>query len=166
MSLQGKVHKFGDNINTDDIIAGKYKHKTMDVEQLSNHIMENIYPNFRQVITQGDYIVAGENFGCGSSREQAPQIIKHVGISAVIAKSFARIFFRNSINIGLLVITCDTDQIESGDMILHLPNSQQIQIVNKGITIAAPNVPQEIMGIVHSGGLLAYAKSGGLEQLT
>lgn len=163
MNFQGKVHKFGDNINTDDIIAGKYKHKTIDVEELSEHIMENVYPNFRNVINPGDFIVAGENFGCGSSREQAPQIIKHVNITAVIAKSFARIFFRNAINIGLLVITCDTDAIESGDRLIYHPEHNLIEISNKGLTIETNHLPDEIMEIVSSGGLLAYAKAGGFD---
>ena len=92
MLYKGCAFRFGDNINTDDIIAGRYKHSTMDLDMLAKHAMENILPGFHSLVQPGDFIVAGENFGCGSSREQAPQIIKHIRVSAVVAKSFARLF--------------------------------------------------------------------------
>jgi len=106
MKLSGKAHRFGDDINTDLIISGKYKFKSLDINDMSTHLMEDIDPAFHSKITKGDYIVAGRNFGCGSSREQAPLVIKAAGISAVVAKSFARIFFRNAINVGLPLIEC------------------------------------------------------------
>lgn len=162
MIRQGTVHHFGDNINTDDIIAGKYKHKTMDLNELSTHIMENIRPGFYSEVRLGNFIVAGENFGCGSSREQAPHIIKHVGITAVVAKSFARIFFRNAINIGLLVITANTDGIEEGDSLIYRSEDKQILVPEKGIVLQTPALPKEIMDIANAGGLLAYAAKGGL----
>ena len=105
---------FGNNINTDYIIAGKYKFKSTDMNDLATHLMEDIRPGFIEEIEKGDFIVAGHNFGMGSSREQAPLVIKAAGISAVIAKSFARIFYRNCINVGLPVIECDTDSHRRG----------------------------------------------------
>ena len=115
MQLIGYAHKFGDNVNTDYIISGKYKFATIDMNELVVHLMEDLRPNFYYEIKKGDFIVAGENFGCGSSREQAPLVIKQAGIGAVLAKSFARIFFRNAINIGLPAIEVSTDSIEEGD---------------------------------------------------
>ena len=98
MQFTGTAHKFGDNVNTDYIISGKYKFKTLDMTELAKHVMEDLDPNFYNKIKKGDMIVAGSNFGCGSSREQAPLAIKYANISCVIAKSFARIFYRNAIN--------------------------------------------------------------------
>jgi len=126
----GVAHKFGDDINTDYIIAGKYT-KTLDYDSLAAHLFEDIDPEFIAKVRPGDFIVAGSNFGCGSSREQAPIAIKHAGIAAVLAKSFARIFFRNAVNIGLPVIVCDTDRIAQGDRLRlslqtnELPTSRQ-----------------------------------------
>lgn len=115
MKLKGKAHKFGNDVNTDYIISGRYKFKTLDMRELAKHVMEDLDPDFYKKIKKGDFIVAGRNFGCGSSREQAPLAIKYAGISAIIAKSFARIFYRNSINVGLPVIECNTDRIKEGD---------------------------------------------------
>jgi len=116
---KGKAHvlRLFDNVNTDYIISGRYKFKITDMKELSRYIFEDVDPNFHKKIKKGDYIVAGENFGCGSSREQAPWVIKEVGISAVLAKSFARIFFRSAFNIGLCVVQCDTSIIDDGDII-------------------------------------------------
>ena len=117
MIIKGKVFKFGDNINTDDIIAAKYL-DSQDEVFLGSKCMENIYPDFSKKVSKGDIIVAGSNFGCGSSREHAPLSIKGAGISAVIAKCFARIFFRNAINIGLVIIQLkEVDQINNGDFL-------------------------------------------------
>ena len=115
MKLKGKAHKFGNDVNTDYIISGRYKFKTLDMRELAKHVMEDLDPDFYKKIKKGDFIVAGRNFGCGSSREQAPLAIKYAGISAIIAKSFARIFYRNSINVGLPVIECNTARIKEGD---------------------------------------------------
>jgi 3-isopropylmalate/(R)-2-methylmalate dehydratase small subunit len=106
---------FEDSINTDYIISGRYKFRIQDPAQLAQHLMEDLRPDFYKSIKQGDFIAAGSNFGCGSSREQAPLAIKYAGISAVIAKSFARIFFRNAINLGLLLIECDTSCFKDRD---------------------------------------------------
>lgn len=161
MLYEGNAHKFGDNINTDDIIAGKYKHKSIDPDILVKHIMENIRPDFFYKISVGDFIVAGENFGCGSSREQAPQIIKHAGITAVVAKSFARIFYRNAINIGLLLITADTDLITEGENMIYDSEKKQVLLPKSDRIINTPEVPKEIFGIMNSGGLLNYVKEKG-----
>jgi len=163
MRFKGHAHRFGDNVSTDDIIAGKYKHETMDVDRLADHIMENIRPNFRPAVVPGDFLVGGLNFGCGSSREQAPQIIKHIGIRAIVAKSFARIFYRNAINIGLLVITCDTDLIKDGDFLEYEPEQRSLRLADSGITLVTPALPEVMLAIVEAGGLIPYVrKRGGL----
>jgi 3-isopropylmalate/(R)-2-methylmalate dehydratase small subunit len=116
MKLEGKVFKFGDDINTDWIISGRYKFAITDMKELAQHLFEDIRPNFyKEIIPGKSVIVAGENFGMGSSREQAPWVIKEAGISCVIAKSFARIFYRNAFNIGLPLIEADISSINEGD---------------------------------------------------
>ncbi len=117
LRYKGKAHKFGDDINTDYIIAAKHKSRILDFDELCKYVMEDASPGFYNRITAGDFIVAGENFGCGSARETAPLVIKKANISAVIVKSFARIFYRNAINIGLPIIECDTDLIKEGQFI-------------------------------------------------
>jgi 3-isopropylmalate/(R)-2-methylmalate dehydratase small subunit len=161
MNFKGKAHLFGDHINTDDVIAGKYKHESIDPNVLVKHIMENIRPGFYRDISKGDFIVAGENFGCGSSREQAPIIIKHAGITAVIAKSFARIFYRNAINIGLLLISCDTSKIREHDEIIYEPNNRTLTVPERDLNMITPLLPKEILEISQSGGLLNYIKKYG-----
>ena len=116
MVIKGKVFKFGDNINTDWIISGRYKFSITDMKELSKYLFEDIRPGLHDELTPGKSIlVAGENFGMGSSREQAPWVIKEAGINCVIAKSFARIFYRNAFNIGLALIEADTSSIKEGD---------------------------------------------------
>jgi 3-isopropylmalate/(R)-2-methylmalate dehydratase small subunit len=161
MMLQGRAFRFGDNVTTDDIIAGKYKHGTIDPDALADHLMENVRPGFRAALRPGDFLVAGENFGCGSSREQAPQIIRHVGMSAVVATSFARIFFRNAINIGLLLLAVETDGIEEGDELCYDSASRSLSVPARGLTRRTPDLPPEIAAIVASGGLLAYVRRHG-----
>ena len=112
---KGKAFKFGDGISTDHIAPGRLFHLRSNLEEFSKHVLEDADPNFASSMKKGDFVVAGSNFGLGSSREHAPQIIKIAGVGAVIAKSFARIFYRNAINIGLLLIECDTDKIDAGD---------------------------------------------------
>ncbi len=115
--LKGKVHKFGNSINTDYIIASKHTGQDIDINEMSKHLLEDVSPDFYSKIKKGDFIVAGANFGCGSSREAAPLVIKTAGIGAVLAQSFARIFFRNGINVGLPLLECDTESINDGDML-------------------------------------------------
>ncbi|MEK6563982.1 MAG: 3-isopropylmalate dehydratase [Candidatus Omnitrophota bacterium] len=125
MKIQGEAVLLGDNINTDFIISGRYKFSITDMKELAKHIMEDIDPEFPKKLKPGiSVIVAGENFGMGSSREQAPLVIKESGIAAVVAKSFARIFYRNGFNIGLPLIQADTSKIKEKDaLLIDLDNS-------------------------------------------
>lgn len=161
MKLTGKAHKFGDDVNTDYIISGKYKFKTLDMKELAKHVMEDLDPDFYNKINAGDFIVGGSNFGCGSSREQAPLAIKYADISAVLAKSFARIFYRNAINTGLPVVECDTDRIDDGDELeLDLANGVVVN-KTKGETIKAKPLPQVMIKILNDGGLAAHFRKYG-----
>lgn len=161
MELRGNVHKFGDDINTDLIISGKYKFNTLDMRELSKHVMEDLDPEFHRKISEGDFIVAGRNFGCGSSREQAPLAIKFAKISAVIAKSFARIFYRNSINIGLPVIVCeDADQISAGDEVSVDLDRGKIIDHTKEIELNTTPMPGFVLEILSDGGLVEYLNKG------
>ena len=117
------VHRFGNNVNTDDIIAGKYKHATLDIRELATHVMEASDPSFIERFKSGDIIVAGDNFGCGSSREQAPRALKELGCTAILAKSFARLFFRNAMNIGLPVFNVDLTKLGDGQQCSIRTNS-------------------------------------------
>ena len=117
MILTGRAWKFGDNISTDHITPGRFYHLRSNLEELSKRIFEDIAPGFREKVRKGDIIVAGANFGLGSSREHAPIIIKMAGIDAVVARSFARIFYRNAINVGLAAVICDVTGIDEGDVL-------------------------------------------------
>jgi len=161
MVLKGKAHVFGHDINTDYIISGKYKFKTLDMDELARHCMEDIDPEFTSRVQPGDFIVAGANFGCGSSREQAPLVIKHAGISAVLAKSFARIFFRNAINNGLPVAECDTSGIQSGDQLEVDLEAGMVVNLTQGTELAVTPLPPVMMDILKEGGLAAYLKKHG-----
>ena len=158
MIIKGKVHKFLNDINTDDIIAAKYLVST-NAQELGKHCMETIHPNFSQVVGCGDIIVAGRNFGCGSSREHAPLAIKGCGVAAVIAHSFAAIFFRNAINIGLPFLESpDVDQINDGDMIeIDLANGV-IKNITQGKSYQTQAFPEFLQEIVESGGLINWVK--------
>lgn len=161
MKYQGKSHKFGNDVNTDYIISGKYKFKTLDMNELAKHVMEDLDPDFYNKVTPGDFIVAGSNFGCGSSREQAPLAIKYANVSAVLAKSFARIFYRNAINTGLPVIECDTDLIDAGDVLdVDLANGVIINRT-KDISIAVKPLPQVMIKILNDGGLAPHFRKFG-----
>ncbi len=160
MKFKGKVHKFGDNINTDEIIPARYLN-TSDPAELARHCMEDADPKFVKKLEEGDIIVAGENFGCGSSREHAPIAIKAAGVSCVIAKSFARIFYRNAINIGLPILTSPSaaETLREGDT--ARVNASKGEIVKSGRTKVYKSevFPGFIREIIKSGGLMEYAKS-------
>ena len=150
----GTVFKYGDNVDTDVIIPARYLNSS-DPAELAQHCMEDIDKDFIKNIKPGDIIVADKNFGCGSSREQAPGVLKALGVQAVIAKSFARIFFRNAINIGLPAIVCKDlpDAVENGDtMILHM--SEGTAEVN-GKTYTCTKLPEYMQNILNQGGLIA-----------
>jgi len=158
--IRGRVWKFGDNIDTDVIIPFKYKARTIDPKELAQHVMEGIDPDFSKKVKPGDIIVAGKNFGCGSSREQAPLAIKAAGIAAVVAESFARIFFRNAINIGLPVLEVKGifEKTDSGDL-LEIDLSQgMVKNLSKGLTFKAAPMPDTLMEILKEGGLVNYLK--------
>ncbi|MCL0063154.1 3-isopropylmalate dehydratase small subunit [Peptococcaceae bacterium] len=162
MLLTGNAHKFNlDDINTDYIISGKYKFKTLDMKELAKHVMEDLDSEFYSKINEGDFIVAGNNFGCGSSREQAPLAIKNAGISAVIAKSFARIFYRNAINTGLPVVECDTDKIEAGDRLEVDLKKGVVRNITKNIEIKTNPLPSVMIKILNDGGLAAHFRKYG-----
>jgi 3-isopropylmalate dehydratase small subunit len=158
--ITGKAHTYGNNIDTDRIIPGKYT-KTMDISSLAQHVMEDLDPDFQKKFIKGDIIVAGDNFGCGSSREQAPVALKAVGVSCVIAKFYARIFFRNAINIGLPVLEIPGHDIETGD-VLEI-NLEEGIIFNqtKNKIYNSTKLPKVMMDIVNEGGLVAYLKKYG-----
>ena len=159
MKLKGKVHKFGNNINTDEIIPARYLNTSVP-EELAEHCMEDADPNFVKNIGKGDIIVAGENFGCGSSREHAPIAIKAAGISCIIAKSFARIFYRNAINIGLPIFTSAEAALtlKEGDAVEVNVSRGEISRSGQKKVYNAEVFPKFIKEIIKSGGLMAYAK--------
>ncbi|MCM8757649.1 MAG: 3-isopropylmalate dehydratase small subunit [Candidatus Omnitrophica bacterium] len=158
MILKGRVHKFWDNINTDDIIAARYL-VTTNEKELGKHCMENISPSFVKEVKKGDIIVAGKNFGCGSSREHAPLAIKGCGISAVIAESFSIIFFRNAINIGLPFIELeDTSAISSKDILEINLDKGIIKNITKKDTYRIRPFPEFLKRIIKSKGLINYIK--------
>jgi len=159
--MKGKAHKFGDDINTDYIISGKYKFKTLDMKELSTHLFEDLQPGFSEKIDPGDVVVAGENFGYGSSREQAPLVLKEAGISCVVAKSFARIFYRNAINVGLPVIVCDTDAIEDGDQLEIDLVGGTIENQRSGQVLRFKALPPIMAKILREGGLASYIRLHG-----
>ncbi len=158
MVLKGRVHKFGDDVNTDYIISGRFKFKCLDMRELATHIFEDIKPGFFQKIRKGDFIVGGRNFGCGSSREQAPLVIKESGISAVLADSFARIFFRNSINVGLLAIECNTKMLNSCDELEIDLKRGIIKNCTRKEALKFKKLPEIMLGILEQGGLASYLR--------
>lgn len=161
MNFKGKAHKFGDDVNTDYIISGRYKFKTLDMKELAKHVMEDLDPDFSKKVQRGDFIVAGKNFGCGSSREQAPWAIIYAGVSAVLAKSFARIFYRNCINTGLPLVECDTNLIDDGDELEVDLIKGVIHNLTKGSDIAIKPMPPFMLKILEDGGLVEHFKKHG-----
>jgi len=159
MSVKGKVFKYGDNVDTDVIIPARYLN-TADPELLRVHCMEDIDKNFASEVSSGDIMVAGKNFGCGSSREHAPVAIKASGISLVIASDFARIFYRNSINVGLPILECPeaSEDIENGDLIEADFDTGLITNLTKGKTYQSKPFPDFIKNIIDCGGLVEYTR--------
>jgi len=158
LKRDGKAYKFGDNISTDHIIPGRYYHLRSNLPELAKHLMEDADPKFTQNMKEGDFIAGGRNFGCGSSREHAPLIMKIRGVKAVLAKSFARIFYRNAINIGLPAIECDTGKINEGDE-LELNMDRGI-ILDKttGEEITFKALSPLMQKILDEGGVVNYVK--------
>ena len=159
--MKGKAHRFGDDVNTDYIISGRHKFKTLDMNELARHVMEDLDPHFTKRLKKGDFLVAGRNFGCGSSREQAPLALKHAGVAAVLASSFARIYFRNSINNGLPALVCDTSGIEDGDTLEIDLATGRIKNISKGSEIDSRPLPRVMLDILSEGGLVEYMRKHG-----
>lgn len=159
-TLRGRVWKFGDGVDTDVIIPYKYKAKTIEPEELGPHAMEGLDPDFSKKVQKGDFIVAGRNFGCGSSREQAPVALKACGIAAVIAEGFARIFYRNAVNIGLPVITCPgvSREVEEGDEVEVDLAEGVVRNLRTGRSLVADKLPSFLSQVLEAGGLLPYYK--------
>ncbi|MDN5347693.1 MAG: 3-isopropylmalate/(R)-2-methylmalate dehydratase small subunit [Clostridia bacterium] len=156
--LRGKAWKFGDNINTDLISPAQYME--LDYESIGRHAMEGVMPGFADRISKGDFIVAGENFGSGSSRETAQIALKYAGVGGVIAKSFARIFFRNSINTGLPVLELqEVDRIDQGDELEIDLAKGEVKNLSKNESYAVPPLPPNVRELVEAGGLIPYLKA-------
>ncbi len=164
MNTQGRVFKYPDNVDTDVIIPARYLN-TPDAAELAQHCMEDIDPSFVGRVSAGDVIVAGWNFGCGSSREHAPLVIKTCGTGCVIAKSFARIFYRNAINIGLPILECEqaAEEIAAGDKVRVDFDTGEISDITTGKTYKAQPFPPFIQNIIRCGGLLKSLKEEGNE---
>lgn len=159
--MSAKAFKFGNDISTDHIAPGRLFYLRSNLEEFAKHVLEDADPNFARNMRKGDFVVAGNNFGLGSSREHAPQIIKIAGVQAVLAKSFARIFYRNAINIGLLVIECDTDLIDAGDELELDVKNGVVKNLTKSSEIKFAPLPDVMIKLLADGGLVEHVKKYG-----
>lgn len=160
MKFTCKCIKYGDDISTDLIIAGKYT-KTLNIQDLVDHAMEDIDPKFAEKVKGKAFLVAGEYFGCGSSREQAPVALKESGVVCVVAKSFSRIFYRNAINIGLPIVECDTTDISDGDILEYAVGDSKLVNQTTGKTVDVAPLPEIMVEILGCGGIPAYFREKG-----
>ncbi|MFH1646285.1 MAG: 3-isopropylmalate dehydratase small subunit [Chloroflexota bacterium] len=154
--LSGRAHKFGDGISTDHIIPGRYAHLRSNLPELAKHVLEDADPDFVNKVKPGDFVVGGNNFGLGSSREHAPLVIKMAGVSAILAKSVARIFFRNAINLGLPVLICNTDKIDDGDVLEVDLAEGTVRDRTNGSVLTFGRIPDVMLRILEEGGLIPY----------
>ncbi len=161
MQITGKAHKFGDDISTDHIAPGRLFHLRSNLPELAKHVLEDADPDFAKNVQPGDFVVGGNNFGLGSSREHAPTIIKLAGVGAVMAKSFARIFFRNAINVGLPVLVCDTDRISAGDQLTVDLSEGVVNNLTTGDRLTFSPLPDAMIKILNDGGLVAHIEKHG-----
>lgn len=161
MIFKGRAWKFGDNISTDHIIPGRFYHLRSNLEELTKHVFGDIAPEFYKKIQKGDIIVGGKNFGLGSSREHAPIIIKAAGIDAIVAESFARIFYRNAINIGLAAIICDIEGISEGDLLKIEVDEGVLTDDTSGLKKNFRPLPSIMRNILEEGGLDQYIRVHG-----
>jgi len=159
--LTGRAFKFGDDISTDLIIPGKYSYLRSNLPELAKHVMEDADTTFVSRVKEGDFIVGGNNFGLGSSREHAPLVIKMAGVKAILAKSVARIFFRNAINLGLPVLICNTDEIYDGDVLEIDLKAGIINDTTNGKKLTFGKIPEVMLHILDEGGLLPYIEKHG-----
>ncbi len=164
MRVKGRAWVLGDNVSTDHIISGKYKFKAISsLEAMLPHLLEEVIPGFSERVRPGDVIIAGKNFGMGSSREHAPRLLKMAGVGAVVARSFARIFYRNAINIGLPVIEAEEipSITEDGDVIVVDLAEGVVANLSKGVRERFRPFPKEVMEILRAGGIIEYIKKHG-----
>ncbi len=159
--LRGKAFKFGDGISTDHIVPGRLLHLRSNLPELAKHVLEDADPTFARRVSSGDFVVAGKNFGLGSSREHAPIVIKMSGVSAVLAQSVARIFFRNAINIGLPVLICDTSGINDGDELEVDLEAGKVKNLTNGGEVSFSRMPEIMLRILNEGGLVPYIEKYG-----
>jgi 3-isopropylmalate/(R)-2-methylmalate dehydratase small subunit len=159
--LRGRAHKFGDGISTDHIIPGRYAHLRSNLPELAKHVLEDADANFAKKVKPGDFVVGGSNFGLGSSREHAPLVIKMAGVSAILAKSVARIFFRNAINLGLPVLVCDTDKIDNGDELEIDLAAGTVRDKTNSVVLTFGKIPGVMLKILDEGGLIPYIQKHG-----
>ncbi len=168
LRLEGRARVFGDDVNTDYIIASSRKRDTLDPAVLSRYLMETVDPDFADSVEPGDLIVAGENFGCGSAMEVAVTVVLGAGIRAVLAKSFARTYFRNAVNNGLLPVECDTGGIREGDTLEVEVTVDGVRVVNRTreTGIAGPGLPTTLLGLLEAGGLVPFVREHGTLDVT
>ena len=159
--LKGRAHKFGDSISTDHIIPGRYAHLRSNLPELAKHVLEDADTEFAGKVKPGDFVVGGNNFGLGSSREHAPLVIKMAGVSAILAKSVARIFFRNAINLGLPVLICDTDKIDEGDELQVDLAEGTVRDLTNGSVLTFGKIPEVMRAILDEGGIIPYIEKHG-----
>ncbi len=159
--LTGRAFKFGDSISTDHIIPGRFAHLRSNLPELAKHVLEDADPAFASRVKAGDFIIAGSNFGLGSSREHAPLVIKMAGVSAILAKSVARIFFRNAINQGLPVLICDTDKIDDGDELEVDLAAGTVKDATNNNQLTFGKMPEVMLHILEEGGLIPYIQKHG-----
>lgn len=163
MILEGRARVFGDDVNTDYIISSKRKRETIDESKLRAYVFESVDPAFAATIRRGDIIVAGKNFGCGSAMEVAVTVLQAAGIQAVVAKSFARSFYRNAINNGLVAVECDTSSVVEGDLVrITIEDaSATVRVGARGIEVGGTPLPPLMRQILQSGGLVNFIRAGG-----
>jgi 3-isopropylmalate/(R)-2-methylmalate dehydratase small subunit len=159
--IRGRAHRFGDDVNTDVIIAAQHKAASLDLAEMARHTFEDIDPGFVERVRPGDVVVAGANFGCGSSRETAVHVLRELGIGAVLARSFARIFFRNAINLGLPVVECDTTQMAADDDVeVDLERGEAIDHT-RGVRVSGTALPAVMRAVLSAGGMQPYLREHG-----
>ena len=153
--MSGRAWKFGDNLDTDVLAPGQYM--KFGIDEIASHCLESVRPEFAATVKPGDVIVGGRNFGVGSSREQAPQALKHLGVAAVIAESYSGLFYRNALNLGLAVVVCkDAQRIADGDMVQVNPEKGVINVASALMQLSCEPVPGFLMAMVRDGGLLPH----------
>jgi len=159
--LRGKAHKFRDGVSTHHIIPGRYAHLRSNLPELAKHVLEDADPAFVKKVKPGDFVAGGSNFGLGSSREHAPLVIKMAGVSAILAKSVARIFYRNAINLGLPVLLCNTDKIDDGDELEVDLAAGTVRDRTNGSVLTFGKIPAVMLKILNEGGLIPYIQKHG-----